>query len=257
MDQRVVLQDGVPQADGQVTLDADDRTFLLGCGVFETLRTYGGVLYGMDAHLARLHSSAQRLGIDFPGVALLASELQMAASGIDGEAVVRVTLTHSGRRIVRASMLQPALQGYRCVTRQWTPPAWLDGSVKHTSRAHSVLAVEASGADEVLWVDADGFLLEGTRSNVFGVIDGVFCTPALDGRLLAGVTRSDLLSAAADAGIATAQRPLHCDAGFDELYLSSTLKELSPISELDGAAAPGGGLVGQAVSEAFLARVGR
>ena len=86
-----------------------------------------------------------------------------------------------------------------CVTRRFVPPAWLDGTVKHCSRAYSRMAVLDAGVDEVLWVDDEDNLLEGTRSNVFAVSDGVLRTPPVDGRFLAGVTRSFVLEAAAEA----------------------------------------------------------
>jgi branched-subunit amino acid aminotransferase/4-amino-4-deoxychorismate lyase len=256
MSERVVLQDGVIQPDGRISLDADDETLLLGRGVFETMRTYGGKLFGLEAHLVRLTSSATAVGVPFPGAELLATELQATADRIQGDAVVRVSLTHGGHRIIRATPLAQMLPSYRCATRAWTPTAWLDGAVKHTSRANSVLAVEGAGVDEVIWVDASGHMLEGTRSNVFAVREGVFCTPSLDGRLLAGITRAALLRAAQAAGIPTSEGLLHKDGLFDELYLSSTLKELSPITELDGQQAAGGGPLGAAIAAAFRAAVG-
>ena len=255
MSQRFVLQDGVHRSDGQVHLDADDQALLLGRGVFETLRTYDGRLFGLAAHLDRLLASAAAAGIQAKDRVVLSDELTQAASAIDSEAVVRITLTHGGHRIVRSSPLQPALSSYRCATRQWVPPAWLDGSVKHTSRAFSIVGVEDAGVDEVIWVDEGGDLLEGTRSNVFAAIDGVLCTPALDGRQLAGITRAALIRAARDAGVPVSERPMHKAASFDELYLSSTLKELSPIGVLDGHPAPGSGPVGDAVSAAFQAAI--
>jgi branched-chain amino acid aminotransferase len=252
MTPRVVWQDGVRQEDGCIHLDADDATFLLGRGVFETLRTYDGTPFRMAAHLARLEASAASVGVPFPGGEVLSSELMHAAEAIGGEAVVRVTLTHGGHRIVRATPLVDPLAGYRCATRVWTPPSWLDGSIKHTSRAHSVLVVEQSGADEVLWVDATGHLLEGTRSNVFAVRDGALLTPPLDGRLLEGVTRGALLALARELGVVVHEQPMHHTAAFDELYLSSTLKELSPIVAMNGVIAPGGGPLGARLSEAFV-----
>jgi branched-chain amino acid aminotransferase len=253
--QRLVLLDGVHQVSGAVQLDADDQTLLLGRGAFETLRTYNGQLFGLKPHLVRLRQSAAALGLPEHSAELLERELQTAADGISGEAVVRVTLTHGGRRIVRANTLQMPLEAYRCATREWTPSGWLNGSVKHTSRAASVLAVEAAGVDEVIWNDPQGHMLEGTRSNVFAVVGDTFCTPPLDGRLLAGVTRGALLAAARSSGVPVSECALHKMQPFEELYLSSTLKELSPISELDGRPAPGSGPIGRRISAAFYERL--
>lgn len=147
--------------------------------------------------------------------------------------------------------MPPPPQSVRCATAQWEPSEWLPGAVKHGSRAGSALVIERHGVDEVLWVDRAGNILEGTRSNVFAVLDGVLVTPPLDGRLLAGVTRQMLLEMAPSVGVPVAERALPADAPFDELYVSSTLKELCPVVELDGAPAAGGGPVGARVSKAF------
>ena len=137
----------------------------------------------------------------------------------------------------------------------FVPPPWLDGTVKHVSRAYSRTAVRDAGVDEVIWIDSDGCLLEGTRSNVFAVRDGVLLTPPLDGRILAGVTREALLDAADDAGIPVQLRPMHKGEALDELYASSTLKELTGIDELDGVDAPGAGPIGQTVMAAFRSAI--
>ncbi len=248
---RIVLVDGHPAQDGLVSLDADDPGLLLGMSVFETLRTYNRRAFRIDAHLQRLHGSASALGVRMHSADLLKREIESITMMRGPESVVRVTLTGGGRRIVRAGPLPPVLSGYRCVTRAWTSPTWLPGTIKHSSRAASVTAVLQGCVDEVLWVDADGNLLEGTRSNVFGVVDGVLWTPPLDGRLLAGITRATVLEIAHEQGIPVRVNAMPHHARFDELYLSSTLKELCPIVVLDGVIAPGSGPVGQQISDVY------
>jgi len=250
-----VLCNGQAMDDGQVVLDADDEGFLLGRSAFETLRSYGGGLFALDTHLERLSASCLSLGIGMPNETVVAKELLLAASKVDGDAAVRVTLTASGARIVRAGPLPEVPDPFRCATREFVPPPWLDGTVKHTSRAFSRLAVVQSGADEVIWVDADGDMLEGTRSNVFAVKDGRLITPPVDGRLLAGVTREALIWAAQDAGIEVKLAPLPAEARYDELYVASTLKELTPVASLNGEPTSGEGPVGGAVLDAFYSAV--
>ena len=169
---RFVLCNGVPVTSGAVPIDADDEGLLLGRSAFETLRTYDGVLFGLDAHLERLVASCHALGIPAPDESRLVDELNGVAEPIDGEAVVRVTVTALGTRIVRSAPLPSIPSPFRCVTRHWVPPDWLDGTVKHASRAFSRMAVVDAGVEEVIWTDAEGFMLEGTRSNVFAVVAG-------------------------------------------------------------------------------------
>ena len=254
---RVVLVDGVPSASGLVAIDADDPGLTLGVGVFESLRTYGGRVFGLDAHLARLAASAASCGVPIPGHGLLAQELRAAAAARAGESALRVTLTAGRRRIVRAGPLPVLPAVYRCATRPWTPPEWLPGHVKHTSRAASVAAVRASGCDEVLWTDAQGAITEGTTCNVFAVRDGALLTPPLGAHALPGVTRAGLLDAAARLGVPAAEAALYANLAYDELYVSSTYKELRPVVSLDGAPAPGGGPVGAAVLAEFRAEATR
>jgi branched-subunit amino acid aminotransferase/4-amino-4-deoxychorismate lyase len=248
---KVVLFDGLLRADGTAPVPADDPGLTAGMTCFETLRSYGGRLLGLEEHLVRLEDSARAMRIAFPGAALLRDEACGVLAQHGGDAVLRITLTRGGHRIVVAADIGPPPESMRCASRVFEPPQWLPGRVKHGSRAGSILVVEALGVDEVIWVDRNGAVLEGTRTNVFAVKKGELYTPPLDGRILQGVTRGLLLSLA----------PVHedsfrLDETLDELYCSSTLKELCPIVEVDGAPAPGGGPVGRALAAKFKALVG-
>jgi branched-subunit amino acid aminotransferase/4-amino-4-deoxychorismate lyase len=234
-----------------ISIDADDEGLLLGCSVFETLRTYDGALFGVDAHLERLVASCDSMGIDMPDEDELIDEMVAASEQITGEAVVRVTLTAGGTRIVRAAILPEFPSAFRCATRPFVPPVWLDGTVKHSSRGISREAVRLAEVDEVIWTDPKGNMLEGTRSNFFAVVDQQLVTPPVDGTFLAGVTRGAMIDCAVELGVPVRHVAVHKNGPWDELYLSSTLKELTPIIELDGEPAPGGGPVGQRVLDAF------
>ena len=254
--QRFVLVNGVLSEHGLVSVDASDGSLNLGIGIFETLRTYGGEVFAMDEHLDRLCASAFAIGLDEPNLVAIERELEVAAAAFQEDSMLRVTVTEGGTRVVVAKPLPPIPNPFRCVTRLFVPPPWLDGTVKHISRAFSRRAVQASGVEEVLWVDESGFLLEGTRSNVFAVVDGAFVTPPVDGRILAGVTRSALIEAADDAGIPVEIRPIRSDAPMEELYVSSTLKELTGVDELNGDTAPGAGPAGRMILNSFRRLVG-
>jgi branched-subunit amino acid aminotransferase/4-amino-4-deoxychorismate lyase len=254
-DDRAVLVNGILSSDGRVPLDADDPGLLLGHGIFETMRTYAGVVFELDAHLRRLTQSAESVGVVLPSLHILKEEILRVVEARKGESVVRLTLTVGGVRIVRAGPLPSFSSGFRCATRSWTPTLWLPGTAKHNSRLNSLMAVRDADVDEVLWVDADGFLLEGTRSNIFGVFEQTLWTPPLDGRCLAGVTREVLLHLAQEIGISVREQPMQSARRFDELYLSSTLKELTPIIEMDGKSVQGSGPIGDRLSSAFAAAV--
>lgn len=251
--------DGIEVTRDRYVVSATDDGLLLGLTVFETMRTYGGRLFRAGPHMERLVASAQALAVPCPDAPALLGEVLRAAAGFPGEARVRLTITHRGTRLlnvapVLASVIAAPL---RVVTLPWEPPPWLDGRAKHGSRACGEVARRRAGVDEVLWVGHDGSLTEGVRSSIFAVLDGVLVTPPDDGRILAGITREALLEAARAAGIPTSEQLLPPDAPFEELYVSSTLKELAPIVEIDGRPAPGAGPVGASVIAAFHALIAR
>lgn len=242
--------DGAPASPDLEGLVADPA-FAAGFAVFETLRTYGGVPFRLDVHLDRLGASAAWCGFPFDRAAFLAD---LAPLRLPPESKLNLTLTGGGRRVVRVEPLDRSRVGapVRVVTRRWTPPPWLPGRVKHTSRAGWLLPAAQAGVDEVLWEDEAGNWTEANRSNVFVVRDGVFWTPPDDGRILQGVTRDVLLEVARAIGVPVREAPVVAGPA-DELYLCSTLKELAPVVEIDGKPGPGGGPVGRAVLAAFRA----
>jgi branched-subunit amino acid aminotransferase/4-amino-4-deoxychorismate lyase len=235
-------------------LPGDDPGFTRGLNVFDTLRSYGGVPFRLEPHLDRLELSAAALEIPSPGRDVLREEI-LALS--DGDRCIRVALTAGGNRVLAWTPIDAAKIGAAvCVASVVSHPnPYLPGHVKHGSRAGWVLAARRLEVDEVVFVDPDGWILEANRSNVFAVVDGVVCTPPLRGNLQ-GVTRGAIIEAAAEAGLTLSQAALPLDAVFEELYLSSTLKELAPVVRLDDRAI-GGGPVGQRLHAAFRALVAR
>lgn len=231
------------------SFDPSDPGLTRGMTVFETLRTYGGQPFAVDAHLNRLAESASAMGVPFPELDLLRTEIHAASA--DG-VWIRISLTLGGQRVVESKPLDVSKVGrpVRCATLLNPPPVDLPGFIKHCSRASWNLAVKRMGVEEVVFVDHDRCILEANRSNVLGVIAGVVHTPPLDGRILAGVTRQAMLDCAQSIGIAVSEEPLPLDSPFDELYLCSTLKELAPIQWLDDRSI-GGGPIGASILERF------
>jgi branched-chain amino acid aminotransferase len=246
----------------QALVSVFDRGFLYGDSVFESLRTYGGVPFALDEHLARLERSAARVFIALPvSLAVLRGEI-LAALDSHGspEAYLRVTLT---RGIGRALGLDPELaeQPLRVVlvATLSVPPAELyeRGMAAITFRAErpsdapavadakignyllAVLAMRrarAEGAGEALLEDENGYILEGSTSNLFAVFAGRLLTPPETAAILPGITRAHTLAIAADMGLAielrTPQKSELLQA--DEVFISSSIRELVPVVSIDG-----------------------
>src|SRR5262249_4134516 len=192
----------------QPWMHADDAGVLRGRAAFETMRVYGGLPFRLDAHLARLSGSADVLGLPAPDATLL-EPLAMDAVGAAGQAdcVLRVVWTagreggDQGSGFALVTELPPGIERQRArgivlATLQLAIGAharrsspWLLPGVKSTSYAVNMAAQREAhrrGADDALFLSAEGTALEGPTSNVLFVPEGMVCTPALDPGLLAG-----------------------------------------------------------------------
>jgi branched-chain amino acid aminotransferase len=109
--------------------------------------------------------------------------------------------------------------------------------LKTTSYAENVVALaraQEEGADEALFGNTAGNLCEGTGTNIFVVVDDRLVTPPLSSGCLAGVTRELLLEV--DTSIAEADVPLTRLPSVEEAFLTSSTRDVMPISAIDGRA---------------------
>jgi len=240
-------------------LHADDEAFLRGRGAFETIRVYGGRPFRLEDHLERLAASSERL--DLPAVDTSAfRELAEQAIGAAGEddVVLRLYLT-PGREgegrptaLAMVSTIPAVLEerrgtGMRMITvplgldpnlRAEAP--WLLGGVKSTSYAVN-MAAEAEarrrGADDAVFLAAGRIVLEGPVTNIWWRRGRQLFTPALDLGILAGVTRSTLIEEAEGLGYGVREGayPVAELAAAEEAFTSSSVREVMPVVELDGA----------------------
>jgi len=244
-----VLVDG--QARDQVSVL--DRGLGYGDGLFETIRFVGTDAPLWPRHMQRLEEGCRRLGLPMPGPALLQAEARAAAQDM-AASVVRITLTRGvgargykppaqpqATRIVAAFEPPPAddaaqsdgIRVRRCATMLAPQP--LLAGLKHLNRLEQVLA-RAEWDDpaiaEGLLCDADGLSISATAANLFAVFAGRLATPAVDRCGVAGVGRAEVLAAWPHAQV----RPIPLDAlhRADELFLSSSVRGIVPIRELEG-----------------------
>jgi branched-chain amino acid aminotransferase len=263
-----------------VTVDAArispfDHGLLVGDGVFETIRVYGGEPFAWTRHLDRLAHSASGLGLPVPDRDVLhaAACAVLSANGHD-EARLRITVTGgvaplgSERGIagptvvVASSVLRPWPDSVRVVVVPWVRnDRGATAGLKTTSYAENVRALAYAHereASEAIFANTRDELCEATGSNVFVVRDGVVATPPESSGCLLGVTRALVLELAAAAGISIAETSLPLDAlrDADEAFLTSTTREVQPISHVDDRAVPAvPGPVAAALSTAFNALV--
>ena len=245
------IVDGVGMPLAEASWPATDPAVLRGWSVFETVRSEdGGALHQLDEHLARLEKSCHATGIPVPDRGKVAEEMRAAAREVAGRARVRLTLSGSGRRVVTAEALDPDRlhRPIHAARGRWRDEPYLRGFVKHSSRAPWIAAVQRSGVDEVLLVDAAGRFTEGTTCAILAVLDGVLWTAPHDGRILESTTCLEVLERAERLGISVNREGPPADGPWEGLYVASTTRDLAPVCSLDGVALPAWEPVGLALA---------
>jgi branched-chain amino acid aminotransferase len=180
-----------------------------------------------------------------------------AAPWNPGERYVRVVMTRGAgelgldpalavdpRAIVIARPVHgPPLEAYRRGVKAWVvgmehvPARAMDPAAKTGNYLHSVLAVRearAAGAHEAILLDAGGHVTEGSTSNVFWVRGGRLETPPVEIGILEGVTRGVVVALAREAGVPLTEVRVPPDelAAADEVFITSTVRELVPVTAL-------------------------
>ncbi len=231
-----------------------------GDAVWEGLRLYGGKIFRLDAHLARLRASARALAFEqIPSDDEITHEIRrtLAANGMRDGVHVRLTLSRGVKitsgmdprlnrsgptLIVLAEYKEPVYDaaGITLITASIRRPApdCLDPKIHHANLLPSILAkieANAAGADDAVMLDHRGFIAETNAANIFMVTGGTLATPTTVS-CPEGVTRGAVLDLAASAGIA-------CQAGdytLPELYtageafVTGTMGGLAPVVRVDG-----------------------
>ena len=252
--------DGVLRHRSEPGLSPFDSVVQGGDAVWEGLRLYGGRIFGLREHLARLRRSAAVLAFEaVPGddeiVAALTETLR--ANGMVDGVHVRLTLT---RGVKLTSGMDPRLNTGGCtliVLAEHKAPVYdtsglslvtasvrrpgpdvLDPKIHHNNLLTSILAkIEANvaGADDALMLDGRGFVAETNATNLFGVLDGALVTP----RAVAapeGITRATVLEIAPAAGIPVVVRDVSLTELYtaDEVFCTGTMGEIAGVTVIDG-----------------------
>lgn len=251
----------LPLAEARVSVL--DRGFTFGDGVYEIVPVYSRRPFRLDAHLHRLQRSLDGIRLANPQRAdrwhALLGELVARQDFADQSVYIQVTRgvpgpgqpprDHAFPRDVAPTVFlyaQPlvtatAEQKAAGVCAITVPdPRWQHCDIKAISLLANVLmrqqAVDAGCAEAILL--RDGLLTEGAASNIFMVKDGLLRTPAPSPHMLTGITYDVVLELAAAHGIAHAVGPV-TEAELrtaDEIWMTSSTREIMPVVRLDGVA---------------------
>lgn len=171
---------------------ASEKTFDL----FETMRFDPAVgIQLLDRHIARIGESARMFGFPFDRHAAR-NELQAATFRIAESRRVRLMLSPSGRIAIEVQPHQPKPADFVEVRLVTLPVDSSDFRLRHktTDRSFYVEARMAAGSFEVALVDSEGFITEGSFTNIFVRGPGALLTPPLTRGLLPGVLRAELIA---------------------------------------------------------------
>ncbi len=231
-----------------------DEGLLYGYGVYETLRVHQGVAFRQTEHILRLCESAKQTGMACPDETELADAMRATISG-NGlkEAALRVVLTAGGKSdwgdvpqslIVMAKPLSEQKAALSAIT---VPYHRNVAQAKTLNCLTAVVARKAAAekrADEALFTK-NGNVLEGTTCNVFAVFGQTLVTPK-EG-VLSGITRGIVMALAEKHGLLVEERTLPLDTllSANEAFITSTLRQIVPLTAVDGKNIPRGPLTTQ------------
>jgi branched-chain amino acid aminotransferase len=246
----------------QAVVPVYDHGFVYGEGVYETLRTYNRVPFLYGQHMRRLRQSAERLRLDVPfddPTLLSRIDQTLAAAGQLDEAYIRVLLTRGvgdltydpkstpmPTTVIIVKPLDPipsrvVEQGIRIslVDMLRNHPKSVNPIIKSNNLLNNALAMQAAyraGAEEGLMCNYRGELTECSQANFFMVRGGAALTPVSAAGLLEGVTRAFLFELGRELGIDVREEvllPTDLESA-DEMFITSTTRELSPVTSVDG-----------------------
>lgn len=264
----------------QATIPVDDRGFLFADGAYEVIRVYGGQLFLAEPHVRRLRSGLAALHIDgdiVDGLTDVAERL-IGENGVDGDGTVYIQVTR-GVAPRKHAFPDPAVgptvyvvaKPFKQHPRDYFDTGvaaiavpdtrWTRCDIKSIALLPNVLAnqqAHAAGAFEALFIK-DGMLIEGSHSNLFGVLDGNLMTYPSCNYILSGITRSLVLEMAHELGIPAREAPLPWDRidDIEELFLSGTTTEVMPVNRVDARVIGDGrrGPITARLQQAYKARI--
>lgn len=237
----------------QSHIDVRDRGFAYGDGLFETIKVSEYKALLLERHVARMKAGAVRLGFCDSAVDLLIQDLEQI--DLPESAILKLTLSRGtgGRGYLYEPSMQPTrvvmlaalpdfesqaqngIQLRLCATRLGLNP--LLAGIKHLNRLEQVLARNEwndPSISEGVVLDYDGYVVEGTMSNIFWVTEGTVYTPQLDRCGVAGVIRDLLVERLSQHGYNVLQglyAITHLlDA--DEVFVCNSVIDIWPVRQL-------------------------
>jgi D-alanine transaminase len=238
-----------------------DRGFLFGDGIYEMVPSYGGKLVGLGLHIERMQKGLEAIGIKLSMNLQEWRDIAQNLTDRNGSGNLGVYLHVSrGADVKRfhafpdnvmptvfafAFEIPAAPVADKALTKIFKVNStqdkrWKHCDIKSTSLLGNVMHFQQgqdSGVNETILFNADDELTEASACNVFVVKGTSVVTPPLDKQLLPGITRFMILDILRqEPRLKVAERVVSMDEvrNADEIWLTSSSKEIVPVIELDG-----------------------
>ena len=256
----IYLNDGFVPSE-QAVVSVFDHGFLYGDGVYETLRAYGGRIFMLAQHLARLQRSARLIGLELPipekdwpplldeaiqRNRLADAYLRITVSRGEGDIGLDPALCRRPTVVILALPFKPYpaqlfQEGVRLaiVPVRRNLATALSPQIKSLNFLNNILAKREAamvGAFDGLMLNVEGHLTECTASNLFFVQTGRLCTRSVDCGILDGITREVVMQLAREQGLPVEEgryAPKTLQQA-EECFLTNTTMEIMPVREVDG-----------------------
>lgn len=249
----------------EARLSPFDRGFLYGYGLFETMRAYRGHIFRLDSHLTRLRCSAESIGLTHGMLSTEEGKQSLKAACAAtleanelSDARIRLTVsTGEGDMtfdsgpcpeptiLIAARSLAPLPPeryeaGFKAalsfLRRNSQSPL---SRLKSTCYLENILArttARASGYDEAIFLNEQGYLAEGSTTNVFLVRDGELITPSFESGVLPGIARETVLEIARTSNTKATERAVELKELIEaeEAFLTNSILEVMPLTWFEG-----------------------
>jgi branched-chain amino acid aminotransferase len=250
-----IFLDGAVVPESQAVVSVYDHGFLYGDGVYETMRSYGGIVFMVRRHMDRLARSASLIRLKIPETeSLIDAVNQTLDANKISDAYIRVTLSRGKGPIgldpglcTRPTLVviaepfreypgtcyEKGVQFVFAKTRRNLADA-IDPKIKSLNFLNNILAkIEAKERDayEAVMLNAEGFLTEGTVCNIFFVRNGILCTPSVEAGILDGITRELVIGLARRQGLRVEEGMFYPKdlLGASEVFFTNTTAEVMPV----------------------------
>jgi len=242
-----------------------DHGFLYGYGLFETMRAYQGHILRLDRHLARLRHSAQSLGLihsilnvvegkqsleaacmeTLEANKLKDARLRLTVSAGEGDMTPDPSRCSSPTVLITARNLVPLPpekyeSGFKAalssLRRNSQSPLSRLKSTCYMENTLARMTARTAGCDEAILLNEQGYLAEGSTTNIFLASNGERITPSLESGVLPGITREAVLEIAGAANIKILERQVELQELIEaeEAFITNSILELMPLTWFEG-----------------------